>query len=215
MQKYFIHDGRKQLGPFSAAELTKRRITASTPVFTQVLKCYMPAAEIPELEDMFKSGIALKESKKSASLSRKWIIASAALVLILISIVIFKLQEEIQETVDVSSPVAATRQTASTAQSESVDPSQYLRIRGKMHNNLAGKKIIKGKITNLASFAGYKDLQMAVTFLSATQKELQTQLFTVNNVVTPNNEISFRDVFNAPGETEGFRLKIVSAVPAY
>ena len=83
-----------------------------------------------------------------------------------------------------------------------------------MHNNLLGKKIIKGKITNLASFAGYKDLQVAVTFLSGTQKELQTQRFFINDVIAPNKEIAFRDVFSAPEETENFRIKVISAVPA-
>jgi len=55
---------------------------------------------------------------------------------------------------------------------------------------------------------------MAVTFLSGTQKELETQRFIINDVVSPNNDISFRDVFSAPEETEHFRIKVVSAVPA-
>lgn len=215
MQKYFIHDGCKQLGPFSATELIKRRITPSTPVFTSALKCYLPAADIAELADLFKGDIAVKESNKKNWISKKWTIAVAVLILITVSFVIFKLQEEIKETVSVTSVADSVKLNTSISQNELVDPSKYLHVNGNMHNNLLGRKIIKGKITNLASFAGYKDLELAVTFLSATKKELQTQHFTVNEVVTPNKEISFRDVFKAPGDTEGFTLKIISAVPSY
>ena len=215
MQQYFIHDGHKQLGPFSTTELINKGISASTPVYTPLLKCYMPAAEIPELDIIFKSGVIAIESKKTDRTFTKWSIAGAALILIIVSIVIFKLREEIQDSGSVSSPADAAQQQAAAMKSESIDPSKYLHVRGKMHNNLLGKKIIKGKINNLASFEGFKELHMAVTFLSGKQKELGTQHFVINDVVAPNNEISFRDVFTAPEETAGFTIKIVSAVPAY
>ena len=46
MKKYFIHDGQKQLGPFSAAELMERGIPKCTPVYTSGLGRYVKAAEI-------------------------------------------------------------------------------------------------------------------------------------------------------------------------
>ncbi len=214
MQKYFIHDGQKQLGPFSASELIKRNITACTPVFTPVAKCYVPASEIPELNEIIEKGIGATGSKKRISPAWKWSIAVVTLIVIaLISFWLFNLEKAIPDTPAGPSLAALTKQHIATGDKESVDPSQYLLVRGNMHDNLLGRKIIKGKITNLASLTGYSDLKMAVTFLSGTQQELQTQDFIVNKVVKPNAEIYFRDVLNAPEGTKGFKIRIVSAIP--
>lgn len=229
MKKYFIHDGQKQLGPFSAAELMERGIPKCTPVYTSGLGRYVKAAEIPVLNDFFNS--KTESSKKSNNVFsftsakknetpvlKKAIWVVIALAVILVPIVWYKLQVDIPDaplpSSAISAPFKNDTQLLKTEleQKEANNPLQYLIVHGKMHKNLLGKKIIKGSITNFASVASYKSLQMAVIFLSNNETELQTQQFFVNDFVTPNNKISFRSVFVAPPETAGFRIKVLSAI---
>lgn len=229
MKKYFIHDGQKQLGPFSAAELMERGIPKCTPVYTSGLGRYVKAAEIPVLNDFFNS--KTESSKKSNNtfsftaakknetpVLKKAIWVVIALAVILVPIVWYKLQVDIPDaplpSSAISAPLKNDTQLLKTEleQKEANNPLQYLSVHGKMHKNLLGKKIIKGSITNFASVASYKSLQMAVIFLSNNETELQTQQFFVNDFVTPNNKISFRSVFVAPPETAGFRIKVLSAI---
>ncbi len=230
MKKYYIHDGHAQLGPFSASELIEKKITACTPVFTNELGRYVTASEIPELCGTFKNSVySLKNTvavstvkKNNSSFKKKlgWtLVATLSAIIVIILFNIFQVEVP-DSSPDLSTAAAVIKQdelTLKTAleQKETANPTQYLYVHCKMHNNLLGKKIIKGKVTNLASIAGYKDLQMSVVFLSANQTELQTQQFFVNDEVAPNGEISFRNVFKAPDETEAFRLKIISATPTH
>ena len=226
MKKYFIHDGQKQLGPFSAMELIEKGITKCTPVYTSGLGRYVRAAEIPMLNDAFSSSAdELKKidiepgsqlSKPKFIFTKNILVAVIILLVAGISIVLWQMQGDI-----VDAPLTVNKISVSTKkdpqlskteleQKEAASPLEYLSVHGKMHKNLIGKKIIKGSVTNMASLASYKDLQMAVIFLSGTQTELQTQQFFVNGIVSPNNKISFRSVFIAPPETAGFRIKILS-----
>lgn len=227
MKKYFIHDGQKQLGPFSAMELIEKGITKCTPVYTSGLGRYVRAAEIPMLNDAFSSSVEeLKKNdaahaelanKVKAPLIKKILLAVAVLIIIVFPVVLWQMQGDVADAPSATSkivvPVKKDAQLSKTEleQKEAANPLEYLSAHGKMHKNLIGKKIIKGNVTNMASLASYKDLQMAVIFLSGTQTELQTQQFFVNGTVSPNNKISFRNVFIAPPETAGFKIKVLSA----
>ena len=230
MKKYFIHDGQRQLGPFSAMELIEKGITKCTPVYTSGLGRYVRAAEIPMLNDAFNASSddlkkmdaenRVQTNKPKLSFIKKILYAVVPLLVVGILIVLWQMQGDVSD-----APTAVNKVTINAKkdvqlsqteleQKEAASPLEYLSVHGKMHKNLIGKKIIKGSITNMASLASYKDLQMAVIFLSGTQTELQTQQFFVNGVVSPNNKISFRSVFIAPPETAGFKLKILSGNPA-
>ena len=223
MKKYFIHDGQKQLGPFSAMELMEKGITKCTPVYTSGLGRYVRAAEIPMLNDAFsvsadelKKTDATTASQSKSSPTKKILIVVVPLLILGILITLWQMQGGISDAPTTINKATVTikkdAQLSKTdlEQKEAASPLEYLSVHGKMHKNLIGKKIIKGSVTNMASLASYKDLQMAVIFLSGTQTELQTQQFFVNGTVTPNNKISFRSVFIAPPETAGFRIKILS-----
>ena len=219
MQKYFIHDGHKQLGPFSAAELKDRNVTRCTPVKTNNQNNYVTACEIPELNELLKNGAAAVSGKTTMQPIKKglaWLIVTA--VIIAGSFILYNLLHTIPDSAAVSTAITRpdgqdmNLSKAATANDPS-DAAQFLTVHGKMHNNLSGKKIIKGSITDIAGKHGYKDLQIAVTFLSASQAELQTQRIFVNDSVKTHGSISFRNVLRAPEETTGFRLKVLSATP--
>jgi hypothetical protein len=219
MQKYFIHDGHKQLGPFSAAELRDRNVTRCTPVKTGDQNNYVTACEIPELNELLKNGSATGFATTTKYPYKKrlaWLIAAA--VIISGSFILYNLLRTIPDSFPVATAIMQPNRedmnlAKGAAANDPTDAAQFLTVHGKMHNNLSGKKIIKGSITDIAGKRGYKDLQIAVTFLSATQAELQTQRFFVNDSVKINSSISFRNVLKAPEETTGFRLKILSATP--
>jgi len=217
MKTYYIHDGHQQLGPFSASELKERNVTRCTPVKTDGQKNYVTACEIPELNELLQNGsasagtIKIRTSKKSLV----WLIGLA--VLIPGSFIFYDLLHNTPDSDAVAaSIIQPNRQYTGLPKSAGNDPAdaaQFLTVHGKMHNNLTGKKIIKGRITDIAGKRGYKDLQIAVTFLSSSLAELQTQRIFVNDSVSINSSISFRNVLKAPEETAGFRLKIISATP--
>jgi GYF domain 2 len=219
MQKYFIHNGHKQLGPFSASELRDRNITRCTPVKTGDQNNYVAACEIPELNELLKNGSATgfaTTTKYPYKKTLAWLIVTA------VSISGFFILYNLVNTIPDSAAVSVAlmqpyRQDINlqkaAAATNTADAAEFLTVHGKMHNNLMGKKIIKGSISDIAGKRGYKDLQIAVTFLSATQAELQTQRIFVNDSVKINSSISFRNVLKAPEETAGFRLKILSATP--
>ena len=226
MKKYFIHDGHKQLGPFSVIELMERGITKCTPIYTAGLGRYVKAAEIPVLNDAFGKSIddlkhpetlPIVDKKRNSFVTRMaW--AVGALLFIIIPFIVYKLQADVPDAplppTTSSTPVKKDIQQLKTTleQKEASSPLQYLSVHGKMHRNLVGKKIIKGSISNMASVASYKNMEMAITFLSGNQTELQTQHFYVYDFVAPNNVVSFRSVFKAPAETEGFRIQVLSAI---
>ncbi len=226
MKKYFIHDGHKQLGPFSVTELMERGITKCTPIYTAGLGRYVKAAEIPVLNDAFGKSIddlkhpgtlPIVEKKRSSFVARMaW--AVGVLLIIIIPFIVYKLQADVPDAplapTTSATPVKKDTQQLKTTleQKEASSPLQYLSVHGKMHRNLVGKKIIKGSISNIASVASYKNMEMAITFLSGNQTELQTQHFYVYDFVAPNNKVAFRSVFKAPAETEGFRIQVLSAI---
>jgi predicted hotdog family 3-hydroxylacyl-ACP dehydratase len=220
MQKYFIHDGHKQLGPFSAAELRYRNVTRCTPVKAGDQNNYVTACEIPELNELLKNSPATGKGTTTIQPFKKslaWLIATA--VIISGSFILYNQLHTIPDSAAVSDAIMHPYSQdnnlpkAAAAANDATDAAQFLAVHGKMHNNLSGKKIIKGSITDIAGKHGYKDLQIAVTFLSSSQAELQTQRIFVNDSVKINSSISFRNVLKAPEETTGFRLKILSATP--
>lgn len=230
MKKYFLHDGQKQIGPFSAAELMEKGIPKCTPVYTSGLGRYVTASEISVLNDCFSNkSNALKNADANHLLNevknnetpfiKKMGLAVLGLAIIIGCYTLYKMEVDIPDAplpfsaVTVAEKQAAQLLKTTLAQKEIANPLQYLSVHGKMHKNLLGKKIIRGTITNMASVVSYKDLQMAVIFLSKNDTELQTQQFFVNDLVTANNKITFRSVFAAPAETVAFRIKVLLATP--
>lgn len=54
MKKYFYSDGKKERGPFTLEELQREKITRETKVWFQELGEWKPAAEVSEMNDLFK-----------------------------------------------------------------------------------------------------------------------------------------------------------------
>ena len=54
MKKYFYSDGKKERGPFTLEKLQREKITRETKVWFQELGEWKPAAEVSEMNDLFK-----------------------------------------------------------------------------------------------------------------------------------------------------------------
>ena len=55
MTKYFFHNGRVQLGPFSIEQLRMIDIARHTPIWNEGLKAWISAEQVDELRSLFSS----------------------------------------------------------------------------------------------------------------------------------------------------------------
>lgn len=55
MRKYFIHDGRREMGPFDFEQLKTLQITSETPIWFEGLQNWTTAGTIPELKPIINS----------------------------------------------------------------------------------------------------------------------------------------------------------------
>ncbi|MGB7786559.1 MAG: CD225/dispanin family protein [Salinimicrobium sp.] len=53
MNQYFYSDGLQKHGPFSLEELKNRNISRNTMVWTHPMEKWLPAEQLPELQDIF------------------------------------------------------------------------------------------------------------------------------------------------------------------
>lgn len=55
MNQYFYSDGLRKLGPFSLEELKTKNISRNTMVWTHPMEKWLPAEQLPELQDLFET----------------------------------------------------------------------------------------------------------------------------------------------------------------
>jgi hypothetical protein len=53
MKKYFLHDGEKNIGPFTINELKDKKITKETPIWYEGLEDWTTAGEVEDLNSIF------------------------------------------------------------------------------------------------------------------------------------------------------------------
>lgn len=75
---------------------------------------------------------------------------------------------------------------------ESRSPLSYLSAKYTYKVNLLANTIIEGKIINSATTAGFKNVEMTVSFLSKTGVVLGRETFTVMEFVPANSSVNFR-----------------------
>lgn len=97
---------------------------------------------------------------------------------------------------------------------EQENASEYLKHQGTWRGNLIGQTVLEGTISNSATLANFKDVVLEVTWLTKTETELKTELYTVYEFVGASKSVSYKIKVNAPSETAGVRIGISSATPA-
>lgn len=129
---------------------------------------------------------------------------------LLISITFFSCSESDTKTAqkDKDSYEAAKE---SLQEKENKNPPNFLIVSGNDRNNLFGQTVVKGNITNKATVATYKDVDIKLDFYSKTRTLLQTDKETVYEVIPPGQSKNFKTKYFAPKGTDSVGLTVTGA----
>ena len=96
-------------------------------------------------------------------------------------------------------------------QTEKKNPKRFLSVEGDERKNLIRQTVVKGTISNKATVASFKDIDVEISFYSETGALLLKDHEVVYKVVGPNSSESFKYKTYAPKGTDSVAMKIVSA----
>ena len=90
-------------------------------------------------------------------------------------------------------------------------PKDFLVVGGHDKKNLVGQTVVKGVITNKASVAVFKDVDIQLRFYSKTRALLETDRETVFEVLQPGESKNFKTKYFAPKGTDSVALDVLGA----
>lgn len=96
-------------------------------------------------------------------------------------------------------------------QVEKKNPIRFLTVEGTDKKNLIGQRVIKGIINNKATVAGYKDIDVEITFYSKTGTLLEKSHEVIYETIEAGNSTNFKTKYFAPKGTDSVALKIYTA----
>jgi hypothetical protein len=91
------------------------------------------------------------------------------------------------------------------------NPKIFLSVTGSDKHNLFGQTVVRGNITNKASVAVYKDVDVQLNFYSKTGALLETDKETVYETIHPGESKNFKTKYFAPKGSDSVALKILGA----
>ena len=99
----------------------------------------------------------------------------------------------------------------SLREKEKKNPKEFLSVDGSNRHNIIGQMVIRGNVTNKASVASYKDVDLKLSFYSKTGALLETDKETVYEVINPGQTKSFKTKYFAPKGSDSVALEIEGA----
>ncbi len=96
-------------------------------------------------------------------------------------------------------------------QKEQKNPQDFLFVSGSDKHNLFGQTVVKGSISNKASVAVYKDIDVQLYFYSKTGALLETDKETVYENINPGETKNFKTKYFAPKGSDSVSLKVLGA----
>jgi len=96
-------------------------------------------------------------------------------------------------------------------ETEKKNPKRFLSVDGYKRRNLIRETVVKGTITNKATVASYKDIDVEISFYSETGALLLKDHEVVYKVIGPNSNEDFKYKTYAPKGSDSVSMKIVSA----
>lgn len=91
------------------------------------------------------------------------------------------------------------------------NPVNFLTVVGKDKKNLLGQTVIKGKLTNHATIAVFKDVDVKLFFYSKTKALLETDTETIFEQVQPGETKNFKTKYFAPKGTDSVGIEVTGA----
>ena len=99
----------------------------------------------------------------------------------------------------------------SLREKEQKNPQNFLFAGGHDKRNILGQTVIKGTVTNKASVAIFKDVDIKLSFYSKTRALLETDKETVFEVLHPGESKNFKTKYFAPKGTDSVALTVLGA----
>jgi hypothetical protein len=103
----------------------------------------------------------------------------------------------------------ATKETL--LEKEQKDPPNFLKINGHDKKNIVGQTVVKGMITNKATVAVFKDVDIKLSFYSKTKALLETDKETIFELLHPGESKNFKTKYFAPKGTDSVALEVLGA----
>lgn len=94
---------------------------------------------------------------------------------------------------------------------ETKSPENFLVVAGHDRHNLLGQMVVKGSITNKATVASYKDVDVKLDFYSKTGTLLETDKETVYEIIAPGQSKNFKTKYFAPKGSDSVALAVTGA----
>ncbi|MBS1585781.1 MAG: hypothetical protein JSS82_09565 [Bacteroidetes bacterium] len=101
---------------------------------------------------------------------------------------------------------------ASLADMERENPMKFLKVNGDSHVNLINKEVVEGTISNQATLAAFKDIEVRVIFKDKGGSVIEKDTRVVNDVVRPNATVDFKLKMKKPKGVASVTLDITGAV---
>jgi hypothetical protein len=96
-------------------------------------------------------------------------------------------------------------------QTEKKNPKRFLTVEGSDRKNLIGQRVIKGIISNKASVASYKDVDVEISFYSETGALLEKDHEVIYETIAAGGSTNFKTKYFAPKGTDSVAMKIAGA----
>ena len=99
----------------------------------------------------------------------------------------------------------------SLGEKETKNPQNFLTVSGHNKKNIIGQTVVKGIVTNKATVASYKDVDVKLDFYSKTGTLLETDKETVYEIIAPGQSKNFKTKYFAPKGTDSVALAVTGA----
>lgn len=96
---------------------------------------------------------------------------------------------------------------------EQADPAGFVKVKGDQKKNLIGQTVVKGTLSNKASVAVFKDVEIKLSFYSKTRALLETDKETIFEILQPGESKDFKTKYFAPKGTDSVALQVLGAKP--
>jgi hypothetical protein len=94
---------------------------------------------------------------------------------------------------------------------EQKDPTAFISITGHNKKNIVGQTVVRGTLTNKASIAVFKDVDIKLSFYSKTKALLETDKETIFDILEPGESKDFKTKYFAPKGTDSVGLQVLGA----
>lgn len=94
---------------------------------------------------------------------------------------------------------------------EQKNPQNFLEVKGNNKKNILGQTVVKGTISNIATIAVFKDLDLKLSFYSKTKALLETDKETIYETLDPGESKDFKTKYFGPKGTDSVGLEVLGA----